>query len=112
MIPSLRSLASGTPLRAVMPNLALALSLALTAPTAALASGTSVSGGAETGSAAAYNFGKTVYAKKYACSACPLAGKSLDIATAKQILAGQPKVELSEDEAGALKTYLQRRYKL
>jgi hypothetical protein len=59
-----------------------------------------------------YNVGKGVYADKFSCSSCPLAGKSLNADLAKEVLDGKPKVELSGDEAAALASYLKRRFKV
>jgi hypothetical protein len=89
-----------------------ALVLILSA-SAALASGSDGGGGAETGDTAAYNRGKSVYASKLACGSCPLAGKKLDAALARELLASKPAAaSLSPEEAGALDTYLKRRFKL
>jgi hypothetical protein len=57
-----------------------------------------------------YNAGKGVYADKFSCASCPLAGKSLDASLAKEVLSGKPKVELSADETEALSAYLKRRF--
>jgi hypothetical protein len=59
-----------------------------------------------------YNAGKGVYADKFSCNGCPLAGKSLNAELAKEVLAGKPKVELSSDEADALAAYLKRRFRV
>ena len=88
-----------------------ALTLALSA-TIALASGSDGGGSAETGDAAAYNMGKSVYASKLACANCPMAGKSLDAAMARQLIEKPPAVTLSADESKALAVYLKRRFKL
>ncbi len=88
-----------------------ALTLALSA-TIALASGSDGGGSAETGDAAAYNMGKSVYASKLACANCPMAGKSLDAAMARQLIEKAPAVTLSDDESKALAVYLKRRFKL
>ena len=90
---------------------AAALTLALSA-TLVLASGSDGGGGAETGDAAAYNMGKSVYASKLACTNCPMAGKSLDAAMARQLVETKPAVTLSDDESKALAVYLKRRFKL
>lgn len=90
---------------------AAALTLALSA-TLALASGSDGGGSAETGDAAAYNMGKSVYASKLACANCPMAGKSLDAAMARQLIEKAPAVTLSADESKALAVYLKRRFKL
>ena len=90
---------------------AAALTLALGA-SLALASGSDAGGSAETGDAAAYNLGKSVYFSKLACANCPLAGKSLDAAMARQVIEKAPAVALSDDESKALAVYLKRRFKL
>lgn len=90
---------------AVLAGLAMAASLAL-------ASGNDAGGSAETGDAAAYNAGKSVYANKLACSSCPLAGKSLDAALARELLANKKGATLSGEESNALDVYLKRRFKL
>ncbi len=78
----------------------------------ALASGTDGAGSAETGDAAAYNTGKGVYAAKLACSACPMAGKSLDAGMARDLLSNKKGATLSAEESRALEVYLKRRFKL
>ena len=78
----------------------------------ARASGSDGGGSAETGDTAAYNSGKGVYAAKFACSSCPLAGKSLDAGVARSLLTDKRGVSLSAVEASALDTYLKRRFKL
>jgi hypothetical protein len=78
----------------------------------AAASGSDAGGSAETGDAALYNEGKAVYATRFACSACALAGKSLDASTARGLLADKRGVALSAAEAKALEVYLTRRFKL
>jgi hypothetical protein len=78
----------------------------------ALASGSEGSIGAQAGDTAAYNVGKGVYAAKFACSACPMAGKSLDAAAARELLGNKRGVSLSSDESAALDVYLKRRFKL
>ena len=90
---------------------AAALTLALGA-SLALASGSDAGGSAETGDAAAYNTGKSVYFSKLACANCPMAGKSLDAAMARQVIEKAPAVALSDDESKALAVYLKRRFKL
>lgn len=77
-----------------------------------LASGSDGGGSAETGDAAAYNAGKGVYAAKLACGGCPVAGKSLDAALARDLLANKPAAALTPDESAALAVYLKRRFKL
>jgi hypothetical protein len=59
-----------------------------------------------------YNAGKGVYADKFSCNGCPLAGKPLNAELAKEVLAGKPKIELSSDEADALAAYLKRRFRV
>ncbi len=76
-----------------------------------LASGSEAGGSAETGDAAAYNTGKGVYATKLACAGCPMAGKSLDAAAARELLANK-RVTLTAQESAALDVYLKRRFKL
>jgi hypothetical protein len=78
----------------------------------ALASGSDGGGGAETGDAAIYNLGKSVYASKLACASCPMAGKRLDAAMARDLLAKPLGVDLHPEEAKALAVYLKRRFKL
>jgi hypothetical protein len=83
--------------------------------TAAHASGSDGGGGAETGDAAAYNMGKGVYAQKFACATCSMAGKSLDATMAKKLL--DDKMDkmnsgVSQEERHALEVYLMRRFKL
>lgn len=78
----------------------------------AMASGSEGGGGAETGDTQAYNSGKGVYAQKLACGTCPLAGKSLDAALARDLLAGKGLPTLTESESQALTVYLKLRFKL
>ena len=59
-----------------------------------------------------YNVGKGVYADKFACSGCPLAGKSLNADLAREVLRGNPKVTLSTTEQDAVMSYLKRRFKI
>jgi hypothetical protein len=89
----------------------LAASVALAA-NIALASGSDGGGSAETGDAAAYNTGKSVFATKLACSGCPMAGKSLDADAARALIANKGNVTLSPQESAALDVYLKRRFKL
>jgi hypothetical protein len=89
----------------------MALALAL-AGGLAHASGSDGGGAAETGDAAAYNTGKSVYASKLACSGCPMAGKSLDAGMARELLVNTKGVTLTADESQALAVYLKRRFKL
>jgi hypothetical protein len=91
--------------------MAVAMSFALAAGLA-LASGSDGGGQAETGDAAAYNTGKSVFATKLACSACPMAGKSLDADAARALLANKGSVTLTPQESAALDVYLKRRFKL
>lgn len=76
------------------------------------ASGSDAGASAKTGEAAAYQLGKQVFAKKYACKSCPLHKQRLNKGMASQILEGEPKVDLSQNEAKALQVFLQRRFKL
>ena len=59
-----------------------------------------------------YNRGKGVYADKFSCGSCPLAGKSLNADLAKEVLRGNPRVTLSTTEQDAVMTYLKRRFKI
>jgi hypothetical protein len=86
--------------------------LAGPAVTPARASGSDGAGSAETGDAAAYNTGKGVFHSKLACSGCPMAGKSLDATTARELLSNKRGVSLSAEESAALDVYLKRRFKL
>jgi hypothetical protein len=86
------------------------LSLVL-ATQATLASGSDGGGSAEMGDAAAYNMGKSIYAMKLACDKCPLAGKTLDAAMAKQVM-DKPPVTLTMNESKALAVYMKRRFKM
>jgi hypothetical protein len=79
---------------------------------AAQASGSDGASGAETGDAAAYNTGKGIFASRLACSGCKMAGKKLDAAEARTLLADKGNLGLNADEAQALAVYLQRRFKL
>ncbi len=96
---------------------AAALTMALSV-SAARASGSDAGGGAETGDAAAYNMGKSVYANKFACTGCSMAGKSLDVPMAKKLLGesmdkmDKMHADLTPDEKHALEVYLKRRFKL
>jgi hypothetical protein len=76
------------------------------------ASGSETMSAAPSSSAQLYNTGKAVFADKFACSNCPLAGKNLDAEVAKEVLKGNPKVALSNDESEALAAYLKRRFKI
>jgi hypothetical protein len=77
-----------------------------------LASGSETISAAPSSSAQLYNTGKAVFADKYACSNCPLAGKTLNAELAKEVLKGSPKVTLTNDESEALAAYLKRRFKI
>ena len=95
------------------PLIHITLAAALTwAAGSSFASGSDAGGGAETGDAQAYNIGKGVYAQKLACKSCPLAGKSLDSAMARDLAAGKGTVGLNAEEQQALAVYLSRRFKL
>jgi hypothetical protein len=83
-----------------------------TAAAPAWASGNDGGGSAETGDAAAYNSGKGVYHSKFACTACPMAGKTLDANSARELLSNKRGVSLSAEESAALDVYLKRRFKL
>ncbi len=76
------------------------------------ASGSDGASGPETSDAAAYNTGKGVFARRLACSGCKMAGKKLDAAEARALLAEKGNLGLSADESQALAVYLQRRFKL
>ncbi len=94
-------------------GIALVIPLALAlAGGLAQASGSDGGGAAETGDAAAYNTGKSIYASKLACSGCPMAGKSLDAGMARELLANTKGVTLTAEETQALEVYLKRRFKL
>ena len=95
------------------PLIHITLAAALTwAAGSSFASGSDAGGGAETGDAQAYNIGKGVYAQKLACKSCPLAGKSLDSAMARDLAAGKGAARLNAEEQQALAVYLSRRFKL
>ena len=79
---------------------------------AVYASGSDGTSSAETGDAAAYNTGKGIFASKLACAGCKMAGKKLDAAQARSLLAEKGSLGLSADESQALAIYLQRRFKL
>lgn len=78
----------------------------------AFASGSEGFSSAQSNDTRLYNAGKGVYAEKFSCSTCPLAGKALNANVAKEVLDGTPKVQLSEDEKTAVMVYLKRRYKI
>ncbi len=86
--------------------------LAVAASGAALASGTEGFAQGQNNDTRLYNVGKGVYADKFACSGCPLAGKSLNADVAKAVLGGTPKVALSGEEQDAVGVYLKRRFKI
>ena len=79
---------------------------------AALASGSESFSQGQNNDTRLYNAGKGVYADKFACSGCPLAGKPLNASVAKEVLGGTPKVVLSSDEQDAVAVYLKRRFKI
>lgn len=87
------------------------LALAASASTA-FASGSESFSSGPSSDARLYNVGKGVYADKLACSSCPLADKTLTAEVAKAVLNGEPKVDLTNDEAQALGAYLKRRFKI
>ncbi len=98
-------------LKTIVVRTAVAVSVALSVgPT--FASGSDGGGQAEMGDTAAYNTGKSVFATKIACSACPMAGKSLDAESARALIANKGSVTLSPQESAALDVYLKRRFKL
>jgi hypothetical protein len=78
----------------------------------AFASGSEGFSSAQNNDTRMYNAGKGVYADKFSCSSCPLAGKSLNASVAKEVLGGTPKVQLSTDEQDAVMVYLKRRFKI
>ncbi len=78
----------------------------------AFASGSEGFSSAQNNDTRLYNAGKGVFAEKFSCSACPLAGKSLNASLAKEVLGGTPKVQLSEQEQDAVMVYLKRRFKI
>ena len=86
--------------------------LAVAASGAALASGTEGFAQGQNNDTRLYNAGKGVYADKFACSGCPLAGKPLNADVAKGVLGGAPKVALSGEEQDAVAVYLKRRFKI
>ena len=90
-----------------MVGAAMSLAAAMT-----MASGSDAGGSAETGDTAAYNTGKGVFAAKFACAACPMAGMSLDGSKAKELIGNKRGVTLSNEESAALEVYLKRRFKL
>ncbi|BFM05603.1 hypothetical protein [Halioxenophilus aromaticivorans] len=78
----------------------------------AQASGSDAGASAKTGDAAAYQLGKQIFAKKFACKSCPLHKQRLNKSLAQEVLMGKPNVAMSEDENQALQVFLQRRFKL
>jgi hypothetical protein len=98
-------------LHKTMVRTAVAMTLACSAGLA-LASGSDGGGQAEMGDTAAYNSGKSVFAMKLACSGCPMAGKTLDAAAARALLANKGSVTLTPQESASLDVYLKRRFKL
>ena len=80
---------------------------------AAFASGVDSFGGGPTGQQQMYNAGKAVYAQKFACADCMMAGKNLDKAVAQSLLSDAEKTaKLTDDERSALAAYLKLRFKL
>jgi hypothetical protein len=79
---------------------------------AAFASGSEGFSSGQNNDTRLYNAGKGVYAEKFSCSSCPLAGKPLNAAVAKEVLGGTPKVQLSGEEQDAVMVYLKRRFKI
>jgi hypothetical protein len=90
----------------------IASGISLAVPLSASASGSEGGPASQSNETALYNKGKGVYADKVGCSGCPLAGKTLDVMLAKDLLAGNPKVALNAAEQEALAVYLKRRFKL
>ena len=86
--------------------------MALVASGAALASGSEGFAQGQNNDSRLYTVGKGVYADKFACSGCPLAGKALNADVAKGVLGGAPKVTLSGEEQDAVAVYLKRRFKI
>ena len=86
--------------------------LAVAMSGAAFASGSESFSQGQSNDTRLYNVGKGVYADKFACSSCPLAGKPLNAGVAKEVLGGTPKVTLSGDEQDAVAVYLKRRFKI
>ena len=86
--------------------------LVIAASGAALASGSEGFAQGQNNDTRLYNVGKGVYADKFSCGNCPLAGKSLNSDLAKSVLGGTPKVTLSSDEQDAVSVYLKRRFKI
>lgn len=86
--------------------------LATAIGSAVFASGSESFSQAQSSDVGLYNAGKGVYADKFSCAGCPLAGKSLNAEVAKGVLAGNPKVTLSGDEESAISMYLKRRFKI
>lgn len=88
------------------------VALIATLSNAAFASGSEGFSSGQSNDTRLYNAGKGVYAEKFACSACPLAGKPLNASVAKDVLGGTPKVQLSGEEQDAVTAYLKRRFKM
>ena len=86
--------------------------LAVAISGAAFASGSESFSQGQNNDTRLYNAGKGVYADKFACNSCPLAGKTLSAGVAKEVLGGTPKVALSSDEQDAVAVYLKRRFKI
>lgn len=84
----------------------------LLAPALSGASGSDAGGGIDTDDAQAYNIGKGVYAQKLACKGCPMAGKSLDAAMARELMSSTDMPALSAQEKQALAVYLARRFRM
>lgn len=78
----------------------------------AFASGSDSGGGGQTDEMQSYNAGKGVFAQKIACKSCPMAGKNLDAAFARDLVAGKGTEGLDAEDKAALKVYLTRRFKL
>ena len=94
----------------LLPSAAMAALLLAAAPS--WASGSDASGGTLTDDAQAYNVGKGVYAQKLACKGCPMAGKSLDAAMARELMSSTDMPALSAQEKQALAVYLARRFRM
>lgn len=89
-----------------------AAALALALASGAFASGSEGFSPGLNNEAQLYNAGKGVYADKFSCDSCPLAGKSLNADVARDVLRGNPKVTLSKTEEDAVMVYLKRRFKI
>jgi hypothetical protein len=77
---------------------------------AVAASGSGGESTAQTTASRLYNAGKGVYESKFACSICPLHAKNLTPEEARDVIAGKPAVQLSDEERTALKAYLTSRF--